>query len=186
VGKRIVAWIWDRSYTGTTCVIDNNDQEADLDLSQHHYLPYELTDTALRVFERMVAYPKKMTEFRIVVDGKKPQGSYLVLPKSKHLSLNKMVYTADLPTDARITSQEMIIHPADSPNSETYTSSTLFRYMFRILGGTDGNTPSLLRKIPRVDLSRCWTDADLYQHFNITVEDQQVIEQAVKRKKSQP
>lgn len=179
VGKRIVAWIYDQNYTGPTKVIDNNDVEVDMDLSTRYYLPYELTDTALRMFERMIAYPEHMTEFRIVNDERKPDGSFLVLPKSKHLSLNKMVYTPDLLNDERITSKEMMIHPATSPNAETYTSSNIYKYMFRILGGTDGNTPILLRKIPKVDLTKAWTNEELYKHFGVSDEDIAVIEAAV-------
>jgi hypothetical protein len=186
VGKRIVAWIYDESYTGDTTVIDNKEQESKIDLSKHHYLPYELTDTALKIFEKMVAYPEKMTEFRIVVDSKKPAGTHLVLPKSKHLSLNKMVFSPDLQNDARITSKEMMIHPATSINAETYTSSNIYKYMFRILGGTDGNTPILLRKIPKVDLTRAWTNQELYDHFGLDAEDIAHIEGLVLPKPKKP
>jgi len=40
-------------------------------------------------------------------------------------------------------------------------------------------TAGKLRWIPAVDLSRSWTDEELYKHFNLTEEEIKLIEETV-------
>jgi site-specific DNA-methyltransferase (adenine-specific) len=41
--------------------------------------------------------------------------------------------------------------------------------------GTKGNSKELFSKIPDIDLNKTWTDSDLYQHFNLTVDEIEFI-----------
>lgn len=60
--------------------------------------------------------------------------------------------------------------------------SKLFTYLcFNLQVGKNGFMKTVLvRALPKLDMSRCWTDAELYQHFNLTDEEIAYIEANVK------
>lgn len=56
--------------------------------------------------------------------------------------------------------------------------SKLVNYFFTIMGGKSGlSQTGILQNLPNVDLSRTWTDEELYDYFNLTNEEVCYIEE---------
>jgi len=59
--------------------------------------------------------------------------------------------------------------------------SKLVNYFFTIMGGKSGlSQTGILQNLPNVDLTRTWTDQELYTHFNLTDEEIEYIEEQMK------
>lgn len=57
----------------------------------------------------------------------------------------------------------------------------LFRFIFKCLGGESGqNGTGIMKKLPNVDLTRSWTDKQLYNYFNLTQDEINLIEKLIK------
>lgn len=63
-----------------------------------------------------------------------------------------------------------------------YLTSKVFRFMMGVSKTfTDGaNVVGKFRMMPAVDFTRSWTDAELYEHFNLTEEEINLIETTIK------
>ena len=58
--------------------------------------------------------------------------------------------------------------------------STLYRSAIKFLkGGYQNVDPMHLKMLPHLDLSRVWTDAELYQHYGLTQSEIEVVEEYV-------
>ena len=63
-----------------------------------------------------------------------------------------------------------------SKNLVTYLESKIVKFIVdQYKRGTKGNSKELFSRIPDVDLNKVWTDADLYQHFNLTADEIEFI-----------
>ena len=61
-----------------------------------------------------------------------------------------------------------------------YLNSKFVRYLVKNLKISTPNSKNIFSKIPTVDLSRSWTDEELYEHFNLTQKEIDLIEETVK------
>ena len=59
-------------------------------------------------------------------------------------------------------------------------SSKVIVFLRMMVVNSHNNTKKTWSKIPRLDFSRSWTDQQLYQHFNLTQEEINYIEETVK------
>jgi hypothetical protein len=78
---------------------------------------------------KLYHYPEKMTEWRIITDDQKDNGSYIVLPKNRFLYLSSLRYTLDLKADETITAKWLIIYPVKGQGVESYMNSRLFAFV---------------------------------------------------------
>lgn len=169
VGKKICWWLWqDAPSLGHATIVDNHGVEHQIDLEKFNYLPYEYDATIAGIFDKIYRYPVKMTGLASLPKSGRDHDSYIVLPKSKHLSINNLVYTADLANDSRITAREMLLFRCRGDHADDWITSDLFKFMFYIYGGVDGAGGGFLRKFPFIDITRSWTDDEIYQHFGLT------------------
>jgi hypothetical protein len=68
-----------------------------------------------------------------------------------------------------------------STNLVTYLNSNLVKFIVnQYKRGTKGNSKELFGKIPEVDLNMAWDDDKLYKLFNITLDEQSVIESTIR------
>lgn len=66
-------------------------------------------------------------------------------------------------------------------NTVDYLNSQLVKFVVKIGKASKfKNTKALFSKIPKVDLTRSWTDAELYAHFDLTQEEIDYVESTVK------
>lgn len=69
----------------------------------------------------------------------------------------------------------------EAENLISYLNSKLIRAIVPTIKGTSAhNTKSVFKNIPEIDMSKNWTDKDLYQHFGLTQEEIDHIEAIVK------
>lgn len=65
--------------------------------------------------------------------------------------------------------------------AESLFRSKLFSFYFKAVGGEAGMSQTgIMQNAPYVDLTRSWTDQELYAHFNLTQEEIDYIEAQVK------
>jgi len=182
VTKQICAWIYDRNYTGPAQIVDEMGDHFTANLRDYSYFPYHCNRTIWPFFLKLYHYPEKMTEWHIITDEQKDNGSYIVLPKNRFLYLTSLRYTNDLKADETITARWLIVYPVRGAGVESYMNSRLFHFVFNILGGDNsGSSSGLMRKIPSVDWTRVWTDTELYDLMNLSEEEINYIEQATGR-----
>jgi hypothetical protein len=111
------------------------------------------------------------------VPNERQQGLRLVI-WSRPAAYEKMRVTTDATTEG-------FFHLAVATQEEGDNAKgalTLKLYKFIITNMTPGlNLLSpVMSNLPAVDLSRSWTNAELYKHFNLTVEEIQLIEDTIK------
>jgi len=69
----------------------------------------------------------------------------------------------------------------EADNLITYLNSKTVRLIVRELkGAVCSNSQNIFKFIPKVDLTKVWSDADLYKHFGLTQDEIDYIEDAVK------
>ena len=69
----------------------------------------------------------------------------------------------------------------DSDNLQNYLSSKIFRLaMIELKGTVKSNSRRMLASLPMIDLTRAWSDAELYVHFGLTQEEIDYIEATIK------
>jgi len=77
--------------------------------------------------------------------------------------------------------QSMIIEKNAIKNHTSIFNSKLFNFVFVSLGGEAGQSSTgILQSLPYVDISRIWTDNELYKHFNLTQKEIDYIEENAK------
>ncbi len=59
-------------------------------------------------------------------------------------------------------------------------NSKLFRFIVRMVKTSATNNKATFKHLPLVDLSRSWTDEELYAHFNLTKQEIDLIESTIK------
>ena len=69
---------------------------------------------------------------------------------------------------------------SEAVRAQTILSSKLFRFWVEMQKFSGFNPRKLILTLPKVDLTRAWTDAELYAHFNLTQEEIDYIEANVK------
>jgi hypothetical protein len=65
-------------------------------------------------------------------------------------------------------------------NLITFIKSKLFTYIIEVSKWTPALPQSTLENIPKIDLCKSWTDIELYEYFNLTQEEIDLIEKTIK------
>ena len=73
----------------------------------------------------------------------------------------------------------MIIPAQHAANSDTVFNTKFYQYLINMNKWSGWNDLKVLKNLPAVDLSRSWTDVDLYSHFNLTDDEIDCIENYV-------
>jgi site-specific DNA-methyltransferase (adenine-specific) len=69
---------------------------------------------------------------------------------------------------------------AEATSTQLVLKSKLYRFLVKTLCPQRSLTVGMLKKLPAVDVTRSWTDAELYEHFKLTPEEIQLIEDTIK------
>lgn len=64
----------------------------------------------------------------------------------------------------------------EADNLETYMHTKMFSFLLNCKRVHTANAIGIMRELPIVDLSRTWTDADLYEHFELTEDEILLVE----------
>jgi len=59
-------------------------------------------------------------------------------------------------------------------------SKKIYVFLNNLCRWNNWNNVKIMRKFPKVDLSRSWTDEELYKHFNLTLDEITLIEETIK------
>lgn len=181
VGKMIAAWVYDTSFCNTTEIVLENAQTVHMDVSTLKFMPYNITDViGLAIANKLIEYAndKNLQENYEIFSNSL---SGLVIPKNKHMSLRHRFITNNKNNDATIKSKQIYFLPfGKTDHIFDYIDHPIFKFLWSVLGISDGLGGTFFRKIPYVDLSRSWTDQELYEHFNLTQEEIDYIESTVK------
>lgn len=68
----------------------------------------------------------------------------------------------------------------ETENYANYMATKLYRFLVLQRKLTQDLTPERFRFVPMLDMTRSWTDQDLYEHFALTDEERDYIEQSIK------
>ena len=175
VGKEICAWIFVKGSSATTNIIAEDETTCIVDLLNFQYLPYRMKGKDFDIFNKISVIPTKLKVIDIDCEH------FIAAPKSKHLSFNQVrVVSGNDPTLTADQLLKMPIMDTEVVGADSFIKSKMFNYMFYLFGGSDGMGGGFFRKFPKVDLTRSWTDAELYAHFSLTQEEIDYIEATVK------
>lgn len=87
-------------------------------------------------------------------------------------------------SDSLLTSQDYRHFPAatmqEAHNLHGVLQSKLYKFIARTVATTSRFSNASVARFPKVDLTRSWTDQELYAHFNLTQEEIDLIEATVK------
>jgi site-specific DNA-methyltransferase (adenine-specific) len=67
----------------------------------------------------------------------------------------------------------------EGENLIQYFKLGLIKYLFKLLNNTQNSSKSTYRLIPKIDISRKWSDQELYDFFNLTKEEIYLIETVI-------
>lgn len=181
VGKMIAAWVYDKNFNGTAKIIIEDGSIIHDNVSQRPFLPYLVED------ERSFKIAIKLLSF---AESKSLQSCYdefpeslsgLVIPKNKHMSLKHRFVVDDKNDKSQIKSKQFYFLPLiKTDHVMDYIDHPVFKFMWKILGISDGLGGTFFRKIPYLDLSRSWTEEEIYKHFGLIQEEIDYIEANVK------
>lgn len=64
--------------------------------------------------------------------------------------------------------QTMIIDPSKTSYFESIFKSNLFKFIFKIYGGEDGQSSTgILQRLPLLPATKIWTNTEIYNHFDL-------------------
>lgn len=66
---------------------------------------------------------------------------------------------------------------SECENMLSVLNSQLYRFIVRCIKTSATNNKATFKYLPMIDFSRSWTDEELYEHFNLTQEEIDLIEQ---------
>jgi site-specific DNA-methyltransferase (adenine-specific) len=69
---------------------------------------------------------------------------------------------------------------SEAENLKSYLHSNVVSFIFKTHKEHVENSKGVFRVVPSIDFSRSWTDAELYDHFKLTAEEIQLIEDTIK------
>jgi hypothetical protein len=82
------------------------------------------------------------------------------------------------------TTDSIVFFPASdeqrAKHIQQYLHSSIVTFFVKTIRNSHGNTQTFFSKVPLVDLSRSWTDAELYAHFGLTADEIALIESTIK------
>ena len=68
----------------------------------------------------------------------------------------------------------------ETENYANFLATKFVRFLVLPRKTTQHITPDRFRFVPQMDFARPWTDVELYEHFDLTAEEQAYIEQSIK------
>ena len=71
-------------------------------------------------------------------------------------------------------------HVQEAEFFQTYMKTRFFRFMISLRKNTQDLRQDRFRFVPKMDMSRTWTDADLYAHFGLDADEIAFIEATIK------
>jgi site-specific DNA-methyltransferase (adenine-specific) len=93
-------------------------------------------------------------------------------------------------SDTLLTCQDYRHFPVNSilqaKHLRTVLLSPIYKFIAKILAAGNRFTNDSMNHFPVVDLTRSWTDEELYEHFNLTQEEIALIEETIKDPKEKP
>ena len=115
-------------------------------------------------------------------DREKFKGDYFIINRFFAFTDNSPVYIVDM-TDKALSGNCIAYRTAKDETLEGFKSvylSRLYRAAIKFLkGGYNNVDPMHLKMLPRLDLSRVWTDAEVYQHYGLTQTKIEIVEDYV-------
>lgn len=175
---------------------DNNvsvvtpEESFNYDISNVRQIPTNmLTSTVLDITTRLDSHAEQhgfMVQFKKRNKFTSTGERFIVVQSGRFIPWEKMTFFLD-PGDltdntklAYVTYTLPVEENVSLPNALTVFKSKLFRFIARIYDPKDEYGPSFFQGLPAVDLTRSWTDEELYNHFNLTQEERDLIEKTIK------
>lgn len=161
VGIRISAFVIKKTEDAKCSLVQEG---CSVSLPSDKPVPTDLSENAVSIINKV--YSGKNWKF---TEGDKSSENELVVKinggRFKKYSKLFVGTSADTPHSA----QTLILGDENVENVESVFKSKLFEFVFIALGGELGNSSTgILQSLPKVDLSRVWNDAELYEHFGLT------------------
>lgn len=69
---------------------------------------------------------------------------------------------------------------AERVNLKQLLETKLYKFIVQAVKTSATNNKATFKKLPLLDLTRSWTDAELYDHFNLTITERALIEATIK------
>ena len=162
--------------TASTCNIVDKNQSVSLDYD--YTIPFTLDKETISIVKKCYNSKNKW-KFK-EVDSSEPTDKVVKINGGRYKQYSKLFVGKSQDTDHR--AQTMILNADDDLNNVSSAfMSKIFKFMFVSLGGENGQSSTgILQSLPFVDISRNWTDQDLYAHFNLTEEEIEYIEANIK------
>jgi hypothetical protein len=152
------------------CVVD--DVLMDIDYTKP--LPFKISPMNISILQACYSATNR---WAFTWDKSKPTDYTVKLMGGRFKKYEEL--TIGLSSDSAHKGDTLIIHkPSEVANYETIFRSKLFQYFFRMLGGEgSANATGILQRLPYLDTSRPWTDAEIYKEFGLSPEQIAMIEE---------
>lgn len=186
IGKNISYWVLQKKKPNNdkTKVIWNNHQTIDVDLSRYPFMINVFTSYGLSVFDKILEHNKFWDQF---VEGPTDLKRVFAFPKIRFNAGYRYGYRYDSHTHNFPTSRAVIsldcsnLSLKEIQNLNNLFSKKLYKFLWQIYGANDaGSFGWILRSMPKVDLTKNWTDTSLYKYFKLTSDEISFIENTIK------
>lgn len=193
--------------TKIICKFNNYIYESEILLKDFNYLPMLLDKRTLDIYEKMSKYDKN--DFNIlfkfdhrrdfISKNKDDEYVYKLKHTSKQYRYSKVIHPAQknkkvLFARSGNLSPEydngnlgatdgimwiLVDNEISGKNMISIFTSKIFKFILTVYKWNGFNDVTILKNLPKLDLSKSWTDGELYQHFNLTTQEIQLIEQTI-------
>ena len=186
IGKNISYWVLQKTMPDTdkTKIIWNKNQSVDVNLRRYPFMINVFTSHGLSIFEKILDHNQFWDEF---VEGPTDLDRVFAFPKIRFNAGYKFGYRYDTVSNNFPTSRAVIsldctkFSLKEIQNLNELFSKKLYKFLWLIYGANDaGSFGWILRSMPKVNLSKSWTDKKLYAEFNLTPEEINFVEITIK------
>jgi hypothetical protein len=186
IGKDIGHWMLRNKprEKNTSIFFDSDHNEHQIDVTQYRFFIRKFNILSLSIFKKVQDTNCFWSEF---TERKTRGPREFAFPKIRFNGGYQYGYKYDGVCKNFPNSPVLIVVDMDNyTQSQTENlfalfDSNLYRFLWFIYGASDaGSFGWILRNMPKVDLTRTWTDQELYEHFGLTEEEIDYIEASVK------
>ena len=177
IGIAITGYVIDKEKTNTTVTIDGYSDTIEIDGKVP--VPFEVSPTAKKVLDNCFTIPSKI-EFRESIRDANDTDVVLKVNGGRYKQWKKIFVGHN--KDTKHNQQGSILKKQELLGYQSAIKSKLWEYIFKILGGERGNSiTGFMKHLPVMpDMTRSYTDVEWFNHFNITTEMQNNIDQFLK------
>jgi hypothetical protein len=174
VGIRISYFTIQKKNIELCTLVDSGDE---ISISIDKPIPYDVTKVNVSIVNKCINLKNKwnFTE----KDNSQPTDSVVKINGGRFKKYEKVFVGKNC--DTKHKAQTLILEPNKDDIYRSIFLNKLHHYIFVIFGGESGQSSTgILQRLPYLPADKIWTQPDIYQHFNLTQEEIDLIEKTIK------